>query len=353
MDLHELLDQYLGVPIEAAGGNELRYMCPFNGCLNQKLFVNDNPKSERFGQWICFECGGHGSLTGWLTEGVGMSYSDAKQAISDAGIVSQGYSRELTPEENILLLLDNRQETPEKHMGYPLHPRLPAPEVPYGLHYFSEHREDAKPFLSYLRKRGFSEDLVTALGYGYIVSGYTTTSKGRLNIYNHVVFFTYQHGRYKYWNTRSIDNGIPKSINAPSDGKCLGKGDLIYNLDYAVKNKLDILTEGVPDALTLFPYGVATFGKMVSDIQLGILSRIPKDIPILIMLDMDAKDQLCNLASQLYRDHKNTYMVFNPTKQDANSLGREKAFKVIKEKGNLILPSQEGVLEFNIRMREI
>ena len=281
--------------------------------------------------------------------GIGLSYSDAKQVIADAGILTQGYNHELTEEENILLLLSKRKEF-KSISGYPKAPRVPPPELPHGLHYFKENRQDAIPFLKYLESRGFSKSLVIKLGYGYIVNGYTNTSKGKLLIHNHVVFFTYHDGKYVYWNTRSIDNGIPKSINAPSDGSCLGKGDLVYNLDYAIRNKLVVLTEGVPDALTLYPYGVATFGKMISDVQIGILTNIPINIPLLVMLDMDAKDQLIEVATKLYSIHRNTRMVFNKTKQDANSLGRSRAFKVLN-KDNLIVPDQHGILEFNLRFR--
>ena len=63
MDLHDILDDYLGVPIEASGGNEFRYICPFCGSSNQKLFVNNEVNSHSFGQWICFECGEHNWIT--------------------------------------------------------------------------------------------------------------------------------------------------------------------------------------------------------------------------------------------------------------------------------------------------
>ena len=349
MNLRSLLDEHFGTPIDT--NHELRYICPFCGSPKQKLFVNNEDNSPKQGMWICFECGEHGNLVGLLSGGLGISYSDAKQMIADSGVIQGTYNSELSSNENILLALNHREYSNISPYGFPKPPRLPPPELPHGLHYFREGRKDAKPFIEYLSKRGFSEELVTKLGYGYIKDGYAKKKNGIIEIHDHVVFITYYNGNYVYWNTRSINNGIPKSINAPSNGECLGKGDVVYNRDIAEKQPVMILTEGVPDALTLYPYGVATFGKMITGEQLGLISIFKG--PVLVMLDMDAKNQLIDVAKKLYQYNSKVRMVFNKYRKDANSLGRVKALNLVFEPKNLIIPDEHGILDFSIRYRRL
>ena len=62
------------------------------------------------------------------------------------------------------------------------------------------------------------------------------------------------------------------------------------------------------------------------------------------MLDMDAYPKLLEVAEKIAKYHKNTYMVYNPTRQDANSLGRSKAWQVIHKYS--IPVTETGVMHF-------
>lgn len=362
MALEDLLNPLFGVPIEA--GTQLRYMCPLCGSSKQKLFVSNDQFSKKFGQWICFNCGESGNLTSLLMKGLHIPFSQASQMIVDGGVMvaNRAFDENLSNNENIMVAISNRQLILDEQE--PLDqieiPNKPAPALPYGLKYFRNHYNDAEaqPFLQYLEGRGFPRAMVTQLGYGYIVNGYAVSSQGhKIPIQNHVVFFTYNDkGECTYWNTRAIypvQHG-PKSINAPNTktNDWFGKGDLIYNANEALKQPVIILTEGVPDALTLFPYGVATFGKQITDFQKGILvQKLKPEQKLIVMLDMDASYLLIQTAKEIYRYHKNTRMVFNYTRKDANSLGKRKAFEVIKN--GLYIPDDLGIIKFNLMLQNI
>jgi len=339
-------------------------MCPFCGSSKQKLFINNDLLDSHYGQWICFNCGESGNLISFLMKGLHISFSQASQMVADSGVSLQqkAFNQELSNNENIMIAISSQRRLAdiEEPLDRVEIPHKPAPPLPFGLKYFKDHINDpeAQPFFNYLASRGFSRQLVTQLGYGYIIDGYAKTENGTIPIHNHVVFFTYDDaGRYQYWNTRAIGIVGPhesKSINAPNTktNDYLGKGDLIYNDSTAFKQKFVVLTEGVPDALTLYPFGVATFGKQITDFQKAILvQKMRPEQTLFVMLDMDASYLLIQTAKEIAEYHENTYMVFNYTRRDANSLGRDRAFDVIR-KGALPV-TQLGMVRFNLLMGQM
>ncbi|QNO01289.1 DNA primase [Lactobacillus phage Lbab1] len=332
MSLSDFLDPLLGSHIDANG--QLRYTCPFCGSPKQKFYINNDETSNKFGLWICYNCEEHGNLTSLYMRLKKVSFKQAQDDMFNAGISMDSipYNNELTNNENIMLTLGKPAQVKEHNIEAN---RLSPPELPYGLKYFNGSSPNEIPYWNYLERRGFNRELILSQGFGYVESGYAISSRGkRIPIQKHVVFFSYDSkGNYTYWNTRSITNSIPKSINAPQNesGTAITREDVVFGLNYASKQPVIIITEGVPDALTLYPYGVGTFGKQVTDRQIKlIIDSIQENQKILVMLDMDASDLLVKLGRKLYDKHKETYLVYNPTGKDANSLGRDKAFEVIK-----------------------
>lgn len=365
MGLEDLLDPILGRSLKA--NTQLRYMCPYCGNSDRKLYINNAEMSKGYGMWLCFNCEAKGALVKLVMEAAHLSFVQAADEINASGIVTDQamYDSELTNNENLLLALNHRQQVYDETVNLaqvPI-PIKPTPKLPYGLKYFRDHIGDpeAEPFLQYLEHRGFSRKLVINLGYGYITQGYAISGTGKqIPIFDHVVFFTYDDsGNWVYWNTRAIRDSIPKSVNAPNtlDNDYYGKGDLLYGLDarkdLGLTTQPLVLTEGVPDALTLYPYGVATFGKQITDVQKAILvQKVPQETPILVMLDMDAVHLLAKVAKELYLYHPKTYMVYNPTKKDANSLGPAKVKQVITDPRNLYQPTTLGEVRFMLRYNE-
>lgn len=363
MGLQEYFDSRLGPA--RVDNNELRYTCPF--CGKELKFYVHSADDDRRGLWHCWHCGERGSMLGFIMRYDKESYDDAKTTMyeydSDLALGMKLTSKELTPQENLVLLMSTR-DTPKGHeevadLTKIKPPTLPPPPLPVGLQYFTPNAftnptPQEKPFVDYLLGRGFKPEDLLANSTGYIINGYTLGREQKhIPINNHVVFFTYgDDGHYTYWNTRAIYKSIPKSINAPDQGEntFLGKGDVIFNADVAFKQPLVVLVEGVPDAMTLGKYAVATFGKSLTPVQKGLLvQKLKPEQVLILMLDMDATKVMIDLAKELVTYHERTYLVFNTYNQDANDLGREKAWELIKH--NLYPATKQGILAFQTRTK--
>ena len=63
------------------------------------------------------------------------------------------------------------------------------------------------------------------------------------------------------------------------------------------------------------------------------------------MLDMDAWATMSALAIELYKYHENTYIVYNQTRKDANSLGYIRAWEVINTSNIKATPKGVSLFE--------
>jgi DNA primase len=240
----------------------------------------------------------------------------------------------LSPEEQLLMLISHMNDI--KKVTEAVHEQLTCPLLPPGFKRIADNWTNPEiiPFLQYLNKRGFTTEDIIVHNIGYITySKIETPSHKTLTLKNHVVFLTHNDlGQVIYWNTRAIGDSFVKSVNAPAKDHEYSKGTAVFNLNRAKRCKELVITEGVPDALTLGISGVGTFGKQITDEQIQLITEdLTEDQKIYIMLDEDAKDKIYWLAERIKPYHKNTYMVINPYKKDANDLGKELAWKVIHE----------------------
>ena len=337
--------------------NQLRYTCPFCQDHKERLFINDDANSKRYGLWTCFNCGRSGNFTSLVAQIEGISYDEAKNKVLDIDTdygLGLGYEdKELSPSENLYLMLVRERARKDDYIqDKPSHiiVKEPAP-LPYGLHYFSNDEPSARPFIEYCVHRGISYESLLKNEAGYIIDGFARKQAGNpLHIQNHVIFFTYGlNGEYVYWNSRAIYNTKPKSFNAPELEGHYGKGDVIFNLDLMSSWKEVVLVEGVPDAITV-AQGIATFGKKATDYQLFLLGTSLRENQMLyIMLDMDAHDTAVKVAKTIREYHKNTRIVFNPTNSDPNDLGHARTWRIIRK--NNFPVTDAGLLDFALSLK--
>lgn len=356
LSLREYLDDQLGNA--KSEGQELIYTCPF--CGNRKLSFH-LAQDKRYGLWQCWHCHEHGNATGFAMRVQHLSYESAQAELleydSFLGDTGRIISPELTPAERLLFQLNNDYVSPfdnADNLNDVKAPTLPPPMIPSGVKYFTANSfvnptPEELPFVEYCLKRRFYPEDLLSINAGYIVNGFFYAHGYTPRpIHNHLIFFTYNDdGQYVYWNTRAIDNQQPKSLNAPDpkEHSVIGKGDLLFNADVAFKQPSVVVVEGVPDALTIGPSAVATFGKGVSTVQKALLvQKLKPGQPLLLMLDMDASNLMINLAKELKPYHPATYLIHNSTNKDANALGREKVLDLIKR--NTIPATTEGYLQF-------
>lgn len=315
-------------------GHEVRYNCPF--CppnTDYKLYVkvaSDNTD----GLWHCKKCDSTGNPISFVMKYNKVGFGEAKDILEmyvDEDLFASNY-RELGLSDSEIMYLMLIQEEEEEEVQ-----EFKAPELPVGTKLIMDnlHNPEVIPFVDYLvNKRRLNPDVIEFYNIGYIKKGHATTVEGKnVPLDNHIVFFTYDnHGRYIYWNTRSIlPDPYIKSFNGVSKEGEYSKRNTIFNMGVARHQPEIVVVEGVIDALTIGHSGVATFGKQVTDAQVAeILKNVTPEKKIYVMIDRDAPVQADKLAQRLYEKHKNTFIVLNPEDHDANDIGTDKTWELIR-----------------------
>ena len=337
-------------------GHELRFNCPFCGPNNDfKLYVKVATDSSD-GLWQCKKCGAHGRPVKFVMKYESVSFKGALDSLEMYDYeLDQTYetARDLgiTPEEYLIVLLSKVGKVPLEEEE---EEKLVAPPLIPGYKRLMDNVDnpEAWPFFGYCMQRGFTEYDIVTHNIGYVRHAEVPSqSGGTFNIYDHLVFLTHDDdGHYQYWNTRSIKPTAIKSINGVSGDGEYSRRTSIFNLNIARHQEAVVICEGVPDALTIGPSGVGTFGKQVTRPQVDqLVDKIPQETPIYIFLDNDAIEEIAKVARDLYPRHKKTYLVINPGGEDPNDMGQEKAWDVILN--NSVIADEMGILKLQIALK--
>lgn len=333
---------------------EVRFCCPFCGEVDYKFYVKVADDSSD-GQYHCKKCNVKGNPITFMKDFYDLSSNrEAYDVLTSNGIEMDtsginkfNNNKELTESEKLMLIINGYEPMESKDTT-----KLTPPKLPTNLKYLrnEKHRKDAQPYLYYLYSRGVSDEQIDKHCIGYVIDGWFKTSGDKyVNLKHSIVFFTFDdNGNYIYWNTRSIEpNTKLKTINAPGKDHEYTRKEVVFNLNVAKNLPFIVINEGVFDALTFGDYGVATFGKQVTDSQIElILNSISQDTLIFLFLDSDATDVTQQVASSLYRKHKRTYLVPHGDK-DANDMGTSESFKLLKK--NAMLATPENVTTFVLK----
>lgn len=171
-------------------------------------------------------------------------------------------------------------------------PNAPKPgdwsEPPEGFARLDTKSIVLKPFIDYLDKRGVLEQ-AKAVGAGACIKG---KYGGR------VVIPLKKAGVWVGFSARAIWPGIEPKYRYPAG---MDRKGSLWGADWVphLKDKQAplYLVEGVFDALPLYPFGIASFGKNVTDEQLTMLVGLGH--PIIVALDGDAWVECRNVAARL------------------------------------------------------
>lgn len=141
-----------------------------------------------------------------------------------------------------------------------------------------------EPFKAYLNGRGVYE-YVVAIGGGAVLEG----RHANRVVVPHVVDKVWQG-----WTARGIHRGMePKYLHCPG----MNRKELLWGLEWLPGDQEPAwIVEGCFDALPLFPYGVATFGKSVTTEQVNMIARLSLRRPVHVCLDGDAWQEAMTLA---------------------------------------------------------
>lgn len=172
---------------------------------------------------------------------------------------------------------------------------------------------DDNPAAVYLKARGFDfRDLGRTFGLAYCGAG-CKFAHGVFDTTNTVMIPVVMNGRHVGWQARllydpdKLDDSRCAMMGLAWDarkGKYLkppkyftmpgmNKGDVLWNFDNARQSDTVVVTEGVFDAAKVGRCAVATFGKCVSDMQVGLLQQYWRHV--VVLLDPDAATEAARL----------------------------------------------------------
>lgn len=172
---------------------------------------------------------------------------------------------------------------------------------------------DDNPAAVYLAARGFDfRDLGRTFGFAYCGTG-RKFAHGVFDTTNTVMVPVVMGGRHVGWQARLLydpdrlddsrcamlglvyDSGKGKYLRPPKYFTMpgMGKGEVLWNFDNARLSDTVVVTEGVFDAARVGRCAVATFGKCVSDEQVGLLRQYWRHV--VVLLDPDAAREAAGL----------------------------------------------------------
>lgn len=275
------LKQRFEVVIQATD-KEFRVNCPF--CLaktgkedvKQHMYVNPfiTGNHGEMGAFNCFRCGSKG----WgIDKNLSVTVEEHFLPIKSSSLFDDSVDEDPT---NIFSeIVHNKIKTNGKKsiVQAPVTVELPKE--------FSTSFSDnliGVSALSYLRKRGLSDAVISSANIGYCNSGKYRAC---------VVLPVYENKNLVYFVARSIYTKVYKN-------PAVSKKSIVYNIDKIKTNRYSVVCEGIFDALAFGSYGVALLGKSMTDAQLlKITANRPKTI--FICLDSDAVNNAATIAYRL------------------------------------------------------
>lgn len=272
IDIVELVSSY--VQLKKAGAN-YKAPCPFHHEKTASLMVS--PEKQI---WKCFGCSRGGSVFDFIMESEHLEFADALKLLAQkAGVTLQSQTK------------SEYQGREKKDTLYKLNR--------YCMRVFQTimlERPAGKDALTYLKKRGITEETIKEFMVGYAPKGFDLNklllSKGFTSaelskagspdrFYNRIIFPIFDVLSNTIGFTgRILGEGEPKYLNSP-ETPLFNKSRVLYGLNLAkghIKEKdFVVLVEGQMDVVALYQAGVknvvASSGTAITETQIQILSK--------------------------------------------------------------------------------
>lgn len=301
MDIKRVIEERFGSVRVSQGQNGLEYLVVCPQCGKRKLSINPDK-----GVWQCWHGCGSGSLRKLLKVPYRKPAEQPKPEVKKAaGFTSAGA---LTP----------------------LHSLGP------------EHQA-----ITYIRSRGFDPKyLEDVFGVCYCGQG-RQFARGTFSTTNTLILPVWQHEALVGWQSRLLynpdkvpedswpylgwkyDNEEGKYIKPPKYMTMPGysKRTSLYNIDWASRGEVVVVTEGAFDCMAVGKCGVATFGKGISPEQVELIKNIWK--VAILLLDPDAMKDQAGLASMLSKSILTVPVALSGYK-DAGDCPRDELWRQIR-----------------------
>ena len=268
------------------GGVQATYFCPFCNHYKRKLEVN-----LEHGQWHCWVCHAKGSYLGSLLTKV------------KAPKVYRDRLFDLT--KDVRLYRKSRSKDAAEEMILPPD-FISLSEPPKHDKFYSEHMQEYRRALAYLKNRGITMEDICRYNIGYCETG---------EYRDCVVIPSYDDdGKLNYFSCRSYyPSTWLKYKNAPFSKDIVGFESFV-NFDEPVN-----LVEGAFDAIAVRNNAIPLFGTMMST-RLKEQLVIHKTKRVNILLDNDAMREAIRVAQELRKWGIVAHLVILPAK-DPSELG--------------------------------
>lgn len=277
-DIVDIISQY--IPLKKAGRN-YKALCPFHEEKTPSFVVS--PEKQLF---HCFGCGVGGNLFTFLMKWEKITFPESVKMLAEKVGIS-------------IPLLDTEKKKGVRREEFYHTNQLVA-------RLFQEILEKNRAIQDYLRKRGFTQEVIREFGLGYAppsgdflkLARQKGISLKNLKQSNLVVTSQGKEGWYAWFRSRLIfpilnaeericgfagrvlDNSLPKYVNS-SQSLIFDKGKILYGLNFskeAIRKKEEmILVEGYTDVIALHQAGienvVASMGTSLTPSQAGLIKR--------------------------------------------------------------------------------
>ena len=339
------------VPLTKKGQNYWG-CCPFHNEKTPSFSVTEDK-----GFYHCFGCGEHGDIISFTMKSENVDFKTAIKELADmAGLKVPDYKPRdpavIAREESYIQITDRATSLYQQKLF-----------EPSGAH-----------ALEYIKKRGFSDDMIKKYRIGYapknnIISNTFTNVKQETLISTGLVrrgdyglydFFRDKlmfpifnaHGAIVAFSGRSLDGSEPKYINT-TDTELFHKRQTIFGFNFARdaihRANRSIVVEGQIDAIQMqchgFPETVAPLGTALTEDHIAILCKANRNITFCFDGDtagQKAAVRACGIVLPFLRDNSDIRFAFVMGGKDPDEVlktGGESAMKKI-------IDSSVGIIDF-------
>ena len=315
--------------------------CPFHNEKTPSFSVNEDK-----GFYHCFGCREHGDIISFVMKTENIDFKEAIKELADmAGLKLPTYKQktqqQIDNEENYIKITES------------------ACKIYQDLLF----QDIGKHALEYIKKRGFSDDMIKKYRIGYapknnIISAkfnnvkidkLTSTGLVRVGEYGPYDFFRDKlmfpifnaHGQIVAFSGRSLDGSEPKYINT-SDTELFHKRQTIFGFNFARdaihRANRSIVVEGQIDAIQMqvngFGETVAPLGTALTEDHIAILCKSNRNI--IFCFDGDNAGQkaairACTLVLPFLRDNSDVRFAFVSGGKDPDEILKTHGISAMKK----------------------
>ena len=315
--------------------------CPFHNEKTPSFSVNEDK-----GFYHCFGCREHGDIISFVMKTENIDFKEAIKELADmAGLKLPTYKQktqqQIDNEENYIKITES------------------ACKIYQDLLF----QDIGKHALEYIKKRGFSDDMIKKYRIGYApknniisekfnnvkIDKLTSTGLVRVGEYGPYDFFRDKlmfpifnaHGQIVAFSGRSLDGSEPKYINT-SDTELFHKRQTIFGFNFARdaihRANRSIVVEGQIDAIQMqvngFGETVAPLGTALTEDHIAILCKSNRNITFCFDGDnagQKAAIRACTLVLPFLRDNSDVRFAFVSGGKDPDEILKTHGVSAMKK----------------------